>query len=132
VLKKFFGSSKTVQATDYISITIKQKANNGNKTQVVVAEGHGSWLEYIEFDGKTYWTIEEELPTWKFVNDARLNEEHKEHLLSSDSYSRVDHQHLRLKEFDSSEKEKFDLEEQQRTDNKLREAAAARRKTLKK
>jgi hypothetical protein len=66
------------------------------------------------------------------VNEARLNEEHKEHLLESDSYSRVDHGHLRAKEFDESEKEKFDLEEQQRLDKKLREAAAARRKALKK
>jgi hypothetical protein len=34
------------------------------KEKVVVFEGSGSWLEYIEFDGKVYWTINDEVPTW--------------------------------------------------------------------
>lgn len=98
----------------------------------MVAEGQGSWLEYIEFDGKTYWSIDEEIPSWKMVNDDRLRTEFKEHLLESDSYLRQDHLHLRLKEFDLSEKEKYEIEEQQRRDKKNRENAAARLKTIKK
>jgi len=66
---------------------------------------------YIEFGGKTYWTIDEEAPQWRLVNDDRLREGFKECLLQSDSFLRVDHEHLRLREFDTSEKEKYDLEE---------------------
>jgi len=68
-------------------------------------------LEYIEFDGKQYWTVDEEIPSWKMTNDERLCDELKEHLLESDSYLRTDHVHLRLKQYDASEKEKYDLEE---------------------
>jgi hypothetical protein len=69
-------------------------------------------LEYIEFDGKTYWSIDEEIPEWKMVDDERnLRNEFKEHLLASDSYKRADHEHLRLKEYDASEREKYELEE---------------------
>jgi len=100
-----------VQPTDYIAISIKQKANNSSKSKVEVAEGQGSWLEYIEFGGKTYWTIDEEAPQWRLVNDDRLREGFKEYLLQSDSFLRVDHEHLRLREFDTSEKEKYELEE---------------------
>jgi hypothetical protein len=64
-----------------------------------VSEGQGSWLEYIEFDGKTYWTIDEERPQWKLVNDDRVSDDKKEFLLESDSYLRVDHEHLRLKDY---------------------------------
>jgi len=36
----------------------------------LVGEGSGSWLEYIQFDGKVYWTIEDEKPTWLMINDT--------------------------------------------------------------
>jgi hypothetical protein len=58
------------------------------------------------------------------VNDNRLRTDLKEHLLPSDSYLRIDHEYLRNKEYDEAEKEKYDLEEQQRKDKKLRETAA--------
>jgi len=61
-----------------------------------------------------------------------VKEESKEFLLESDSYLRADHQHLRHKEFDEAEKEKYDLEEQQRKDKKNREVAEKKRKSLKK
>jgi len=108
---KLFKSSDELQPTDHIAISIKQKASNSSKSKVEVAEGQGSWLEYIEFEGKTYWTIEEEVPQWKLVNDDRLREDFKAYLLPSDSFLRVDHEHLRLKEFETSEKEKYELEE---------------------
>lgn len=57
---------------------------------MVVSEGSGSWLEYIEFDGKVYWTINDELPTWLLPNDDSLREELKEILLQSDSSFRPD------------------------------------------
>jgi hypothetical protein len=70
---------------------------------VLVAEGHGSGLEYIEFDGKMYWSIEDEPPQWKMVNDHRLSDEFQEYLLESDSFLRDDHRHLRLREYETSE-----------------------------
>ena len=33
------------------------KASNGKKDKVVLSEGTGSWLEYLEFDGKVFWTV---------------------------------------------------------------------------
>ena len=48
---KLFGK-KSEQLTDAVLIQIFQKALNGNsKEKVLVAEGSGSWLEYIQFDG---------------------------------------------------------------------------------
>ena len=82
----------------------------------------------MEFDGKTYWTIAEELPQWKLVDDDTLADETKEIVLPSDSYLRADHYHLRTKEYDISEREKYDLEEQQRKDKKARGEAEARHK----
>jgi hypothetical protein len=58
---KLWKSSSSVQPTDLISIVITQKANNSSsKAKVVVSEGQGSWLEYIDFDGQQYWSIDEE------------------------------------------------------------------------
>lgn len=56
-------------------ITIEQKALNGGKGKVVVAEGWGSWLEYVEFDGKVYWTIDMPKGEWKNADDQSLPQE---------------------------------------------------------
>jgi hypothetical protein len=56
----------------------------------VVSEGSGSWLEYIEFDGKLYWSIDDRLPTWQMINDPSVPEEQREFLLPSDSRFRPD------------------------------------------
>jgi hypothetical protein len=84
---KLFGGKKTEQLTDAVLIQIFQKALNGNsKEKVLVAEGSGSWLEYIQFNGKVYWTIEEEKPEWMMVNDESRVEPHlRDFLLPSDS-----------------------------------------------
>lgn len=84
-------------------------------------------MEYIDFDGVQYWSIDEDYPKWKFVNDVRLEAGLKEVLLESDSYQRIDLQHLRMKEFDAAEKEKYDVEENQRKDARNREAAEIKR-----
>jgi hypothetical protein len=77
-------------------------------------------LESLEFEGQTYWTIEEEIPQWKMVNDETLPDEMKEFLLPSDSYLRPDHPPMRNKEFDDAEREKQLLENIQRKDKKMR------------
>jgi hypothetical protein len=73
--------------TDAVLIQIFQKALNGNsKEKVLVAEGSGSWLEYVQFNGKVYWTIDDEKPEWLMVNDAAKVEPNlREFLLPSDS-----------------------------------------------
>jgi len=51
-----------------------------------VAEGSGSWLEYIQFDGKVYWTIEDDKPSWLVINDKERVPLHlQDYLLPSDS-----------------------------------------------
>ena len=47
----------------------------GGKDKVVVASGQGSWLEYLEFGGKVFWTIDEEKGTWVLANDPKLPKE---------------------------------------------------------
>jgi hypothetical protein len=35
----------------------------------MVGEGSGSWLEYVQFDNKVYWTVDDAKPSWLMVND---------------------------------------------------------------
>ena len=88
-----------------------QKALNGNKKEkVVISEGSGSWLEYIEFDGKVYWTIEDEKPVWLQPNDESLSPESQDFLLLSDSSFRHDIKSLTEKNNDQAEKDKDEIE----------------------
>lgn len=84
--KKFWGK-KGEQLSDAVLIQIYQKALNGNsKEKVVVAEGSGSWLEYIQFDGKVYWTVEDEKPEWRLMNDeVNVSPRLRDYMLPSDS-----------------------------------------------
>lgn len=86
---KFWRGSKKEgeQLPDFVLIQIFQKALNGSsKEKVLVAEGSGSWLEYIQFDGKVYWTVADERPEWLLVNDAeRVDPRMRDFLLPSDS-----------------------------------------------
>lgn len=118
---------KEQQLSDYFTIQICQKALNSStkkdKDKVVVSEGSGSWLEYVEFDGKVYWTVNDEIPQWLSPNDETLKEEHREFLLPSDSSQRPDLKQMLTKTFDQAEKEKHELEELQRKDKRLRQQA---------
>lgn len=123
--KKIWGSKKSgEQTTDTVLIQIYQKALNGtSKEKVCVAEGSGSWLEYIQFDGKVYWTVDDDKPTWLMMNDKEnVPPTNQEFLLPSDSQLRTDMPHLKSKNFDEAEKAKFELEEMQRRDKKNRHA----------
>ena len=97
-----------------------QKALNGKDQKVVVAEGSGSWLESIEFDGKIYWTIEDSKPDWILINDDSLNPEYREYLLESDSSTRPDIKCMIENNFEQADKEKHILEELQRKDKAMR------------
>lgn len=89
----------------------------------MVAEGSGSWLEYVQFNGKVYWTIDDDKPEWIMVNDReRVIESLREYLLPSDSQLRDDMQPLKDKNFEDAERRKMALEEIQRKDKKNRHA----------
>lgn len=98
----------------------------------MVSEGHGSWLEYLEFDGKVYWTINDEPGTWKNPDDPTLSDENREYFLHSDSIKRTDRTLMIEKNFVQAEKDKFGIEEEQRKDKLLRKAAAKKHKATKK
>ena len=88
---KLWGSSKSSktseQLSDAVLIQIFQKALNGSsKEKVLVAEGTGSWLEYIQFDGKVYWTVDDERPAWVMADDkVNVHPSLQEYVLPSDS-----------------------------------------------
>ena len=76
-----------------------------------MCEGTGSWLEYIQFDGEIYWTIDDERLKWVMSNDPSLPESMRDYMLPSDSQYRSDMGPLRRKDFELAEKEKSALEE---------------------
>lgn len=85
--------------------------NGNSKEKVVVCEGSGSWLEYIQFNGKVYWKIDDDRPSWLLPTDPAVPEELKDFFLPSDSQLRPDMQPLKDKNFDEAEKLKVLLEE---------------------
>ncbi len=97
-----------------MTIQISQKALNGGKEKVVVCEGSGSWLEYLEFQGKVYWTINDAYPAWATINSETVRDEQKEYLLPSDSMHRPDLKCMIDLDFESAEREKHELEQRQR------------------
>lgn len=121
---KLWGGKKDEkeQLSDAVLIQIYQKALNGSsKERVVVAEGSGSWLEYIQFDGKVYWTVEDDKPEWLVVNDKEAVPSHlQDILLPSDSQLRADMGPLKAHDYEEAEKQKTAMEELQRKDKRLR------------
>lgn len=117
---------KAPQTNDALTIQIIQKALNSSQSakvskqaQVVVAEGFGSWVEFIAFmnnDKKPelWWTVDMPKPEWSRPTSG---------LLKSDSSLRADSKHLRDGNIPSAEKAKHELEERQRKDKALRNAA---------
>lgn len=94
---------------------------------MVVYEGSGSWLEYLEFDGKVYWTVNDEIPQWHLPNSDRVRDDLRECLLPSDSSYRPDLKALIEKDMLKAEKEKNELEVVQRRDKHLRQECEKQR-----
>lgn len=127
---KIWGGKKDgSQLSDHVHIQIFQKALNGSsKEKVVVGEGSGSWLEYVQFDGKVLWTVEDDRPSWLMVNDKEgVPEKLQEYLLPSDSQLRADMGPLKSKDFEDAEIQKYALEELQRKDKRLRQESKKER-----
>ena len=90
-VKSWWNSSGPVLPSDNFKITIKRG------TQVLQeAQGHGSWLEFMEFSGEKLWTIRSlpELP-WKELPD--------EVKLPSDSTFRRDLRLLRIPDYSNAQ-----------------------------
>ncbi|KAH7460316.1 hypothetical protein PRIC1_014517 [Phytophthora ramorum] len=84
-----------------------------------VATVNGSWLSHLQFDGKTYWHVESE-PAFEHTP--------VEHPLPSDVRHREDIIALKSGDAALAQTEKVKLEEQQRTDLKLRQEKSASNK----
>ena len=117
---------------DDVIITIYQKPNQVSKKKVdkiVLATGDGSWLSHLNFNGKTVWTIEDEVPQWiEERKDGKLRDGSR--VLPSDMMNRTDIPFMIERNWEEAEKAKVEMEQQQRDDRKLREAAEKRRKAM--
>jgi len=78
----------------------------------VLASGVGEWLSFIEIDGELLWKVNDQVKD-KWVEEAKGK-------LPSDSSHRLDAQFIRIKDFEKAQKEKDLLENNQRTDAKIR------------
>lgn len=66
----------------------------------IYAQGSGSWLSHIEFNGELFWQIDQEFPEWQLPE--KLDD--PEFLLPSDSSKRLDIISMKIQDFDSAEK----------------------------
>ena len=106
------GGAGRKHAKDYFKGEIKHKG-------AIVSKVFGSYMGYIDFDGKRYWD-ERRQTNYAFTTDAVKR-------LDSDWSFRPDsikHQENRMEE---AQENKDLLENRQRADRKLREAATKRR-----
>ena len=72
----------------------------------MLAEGSGSWLSHIEFDGKLIWKLGDQYEKWMIPKDAGKDE----YFLPSDSEYRGDHKCLKVKDYENAEIHKQDME----------------------
>jgi hypothetical protein len=109
-IRSFWKAEKKLP-TDHFDIKIFRDFD-GNKEEV--ASGFGSWLEYVKFGNKNWWTIEmAPSDVWVTAPDK----------LPSDSVHRDDLMLLDMKCVDQAQNAKERLENLQRADKVLRENA---------
>jgi len=84
---------------------------------VAVARIEGSWLSHLNIDNKRYWTLTESAPS-KWVPPGKGGR-----VLPSDASVRRDLRALKGGDPSLAQKEKEEMEVEQRADKKLREAA---------
>ena len=92
------------------------------KDGIVVSKIYGSFMGYIDFDGERFWDGRR----MQNFEIQPLNEKYN-HSLESDSRKRIDSVAFRGGDMDLAQVNKDKLENIQRADRKLREAAAKRR-----
>jgi hypothetical protein len=64
---KLWGSPARRELTDLIDISIYKETTGekGEAIKEVLATGCGSWLSFVEFEGETFWHIEDKYPEWE-------------------------------------------------------------------
>lgn len=92
--------------------------------QQLVSSGEGSWLSYLMLDDEIVWRITDEVPEWLPHNEV-MSDGTK--VLPSDMERRPDIPPMIRKDWKEAEQIKHEMEEQQRADQRLRDAAAKRR-----
>ena len=136
--KKAADPEERPKRNDDVHITVYQKSDNEEdmskkekkKTKdnrVNLLTGEGAWLSYLAFEGEVVWKIDDEVPQWRNnrENDKMLD---GSIVLPSDMMKRADIPLMQEKKWEDAENAKLALEEQQRKDRTLREAAEKRRK----
>lgn len=125
---KLWGSPSRKELTDLIDISIYKEAvgEKGAIVKTVLATGCGSWLSFVEFEGETFWSIEQKYPEWQVPSGLHGQDK----MLQSDSSTRMDYNLIKIKMFDDAEKFKHEMEEAQRADKKLRSEAQKKRNAL--
>lgn len=108
-LTGFLGAKKQIPS-DFFNVKIYMVSDD-NCTQKDICEGFGSWLEYIKFGDRVYWSIDVK-PEENWV----VSSDH----LPSDSIYREDLQHLKQDNESQAQIEKDRLENIQRRDKVLR------------
>lgn len=86
----------------------------------VTGTGYGSWLSHLIIGDQLMWRIEDQAPKWEDfgVLSGGLK------VLKSDTRNRKDVMPMIDHQWEEAEKNKLELEEDQRNDKKLRTAAA--------
>lgn len=54
---KFWGSTPEKVLKDQFKVSIYQTTSKDVGERVLISEGGGSWLEYLEFDNEKYWEM---------------------------------------------------------------------------
>lgn len=109
--KMIFGKHKIQY--DEGKVEIKQ-VNPLTKEKDLKATGYASWIGQVFFEGKQYWSVLDN-------QDIKWTQDNIDFILESDSSKRKDLIALAKEDFDEAQKQKEQLEQLQRNDNKLRE-----------
>ena len=83
----------------------------------------GNYMGYVDFDGVRYWDLRDEPHQPKHLKPIWI----QEGCLESDSSLRKDRMYLCMSDYDAGQIAKEDIEEEQRKDQKLRDACQKRR-----
>ena len=125
-----FGSKKAEKAADAkpergddIVISIVQRDPKDKTKDKELAKGEGSWLSHIIMDDQIVWRITDVVPTYLPTAEKQAD---GSIVLPSDFERRPDLPHMMKSDWIDAENKKVIIEQVQRNDNKLRNAALKR------
>ncbi|CAK58701.1 unnamed protein product (macronuclear) [Paramecium tetraurelia] len=103
-ITSFFKSQEQAKIFDIVEVDIfeVQTDENGNKTETLLQQGIGSWLEGLLFGEEKLWQIDEEKKPWISPQEV----------LESDTTKRDDLIFMKSQKMEDAQKAKLQLEEQ--------------------